>query len=69
MTAPLTKAPLADAFGRAPVMSLASVSFLAAVIIWLRMPETLAEKSSQNDQLTHTTLRHLSFVMNFVVHR
>lgn len=66
MTAPLTKAPLADAFGRALLMSLASVNFLAAAIIWLRMPETSAGKSSQNDQLIHTTPRHLSFVMNFL---
>lgn len=41
MTAPLITAPLAESFGRAPVMSLASISFLAAAIIWLRMPETV----------------------------
>ena len=41
MTAPLITAPLAELFGRAPVMSLASISFLAAAIIWLRMPETV----------------------------
>jgi MFS family permease len=41
MTAPLITAPLAEAYGRAPVMSLASISFLAAAIIWLRMPETV----------------------------
>ncbi len=45
MTAPLITAPLAEAFGRAPVMSLASISFLAAAIIWLRMPETVARRS------------------------
>ena len=44
MTAPLITAPLADAFGRAPVMSLASISFLAAAIIWLRLPETVAKR-------------------------
>ena len=44
MTAPLITAPLADAFGRAPVMSLASISFLAAAVIWLRMPETVAKR-------------------------
>ena len=41
MTAPLITAPLADAFGRAPVMSLASVSFVAAALIWFRLPETV----------------------------
>jgi hypothetical protein len=44
MTAPLITAPLAEAFGRAPVMSLASISFLAAAVIWLRMPETVARR-------------------------
>lgn len=44
MTAPLITAPLAEAFGRAPVMSLASISFLAAAVIWLRMPETVAPR-------------------------
>jgi MFS family permease len=44
MTAPLITAPLADAFGRAPVMSLASLSFLAAALIWFRMPETVVRK-------------------------
>ena len=44
MTAPLITAPLAEAFGRAPVMSLASISFLAAAVIWLRMPETVAKR-------------------------
>lgn len=33
MTAPSTKAPLADAFGCAPMMSLASVRFPAAAMI------------------------------------
>ena len=41
MTAPLVTAPLAESFGLAPVMSLASLSFLAAAAIWVRMPETL----------------------------
>jgi MFS family permease len=41
MTAPLITAPLAEAFGLAPVMSLASVSFLAAAIIWRSLPETV----------------------------
>jgi len=41
MTAPLITAPMADAFGLAPVMSLASVSFLLAAIIWFRLPETV----------------------------
>lgn len=45
MTAPLITAPLAESFGRAPVMSLASVSFLAAALIWFRMPETVIRKS------------------------
>jgi MFS family permease len=45
MTAPLITAPLAESFGRAPVMSLASLSFLAAAIIWFRMPETVIRKS------------------------
>jgi MFS family permease len=44
MTAPLITAPLAETFGRAPVMSLASISFLAAAIIWLRMPETVVKR-------------------------
>ena len=45
MTAPLITAPLAESFGRAPVMSLASVSFLAAALIWFRMPETVIRRS------------------------
>ena len=45
MTAPLITAPLADAFGRGPVMSLASISFLAAAVIWLSLPETVAKRS------------------------
>lgn len=44
MTAPLITAPLAESFGRAPVMSLASLSFLAAAFIWFRMPETVIRK-------------------------
>ena len=45
MTAPLITAPLAESFGRAPVMSLASLSFLAAALIWLRLPETVTRKN------------------------
>jgi MFS family permease len=41
MTAPLITAPLAEHFGRAPVMSMASVSFLAAALIWFSLPETV----------------------------
>lgn len=41
MMAPLITAPLAEGFGRAPVMSMASVAFLAAAIIWMRLPETV----------------------------
>jgi MFS family permease len=44
MTAPLITAPLAESFGRAPVMSLASVAFLLAAVIWFRMPETVGRK-------------------------
>ncbi|MBL0924620.1 MAG: MFS transporter [Sphingomonadaceae bacterium] len=44
MTAPLITAPLIDGFGRAPVMSLASISFLAAAIIWFRLPETVIRR-------------------------
>jgi MFS family permease len=44
MMAPLITAPMAEAFGLAPVMCLASVSFTAAAIIWLRLPETLVKK-------------------------
>jgi hypothetical protein len=46
MMAPLITAPMAEAFGLAPVMSLASVSFVAAAIIWLRLPETLVKKAA-----------------------
>lgn len=42
MTAPLITAPLAEAFGLAPVMCLASLSFLLAAAIWWRLPETVA---------------------------
>jgi MFS family permease len=45
MTAPLITAPLAEAFGLAPVMCLASVSFVAAAMIWLSLPETLVRKA------------------------
>ncbi len=41
MTAPIVTAPLAEAFGLAPIMCLASVSFVAAAMIWLSLPETL----------------------------
>ena len=50
MTAPLITAPLAENFGRAPVMSLASVSFLAAAFIWLRLPETVVRKTERNGE-------------------
>ncbi|PLK22475.1 hypothetical protein C0V72_14755 [Porphyrobacter sp. TH134] len=40
MTAPLITAPLAEAVGLAPVMALASVSFLMAAGIWSVLPET-----------------------------
>jgi MFS family permease len=46
MTAPLITAPLAESFGRAPVMSLASLSFLGAALIWFWMPETVGRKHS-----------------------
>lgn len=46
MTAPLITAPLAESFGRAPVMSLASISFLAAALIWFRMPETVMRRAA-----------------------
>jgi MFS family permease len=46
MTAPLITAPLAESFGRAPVMSLASISFLLAALIWFRMPETVERKTN-----------------------
>jgi MFS family permease len=45
MTAPLITAPLAEHFGRAPVMSMASISFLAAAAIWLSLPETVNKAS------------------------
>lgn len=41
MTAPLITAPLAEAVGLAPVMALASVSFLLAAGIWFVLPETV----------------------------
>jgi MFS family permease len=45
MTAPLITAPLAEAVGLAPVMALASVSFLLAAVIWLILPETGGRKA------------------------
>ncbi len=45
MTAPLITAPLAEAFGLAPVMCLASISFVAAALIWLSLPETLVRQA------------------------
>mgnify|MGYP002780686492 CR=1 FL=1 len=45
MTAPLITAPLAEAFGLAPVMCLASVSFLAAAVIWRMIPETVVRRA------------------------
>jgi MFS family permease len=44
MTAPLITAPMAEAFGLAPVMCLASVSFLIAAVIWFRLPETVERR-------------------------
>ena len=44
MTAPLITAPLAEEFGLAPVMCLASVSFLVAAIIWRALPETVVPR-------------------------
>jgi MFS family permease len=44
MTAPLITAPLAQAFGLGPVMSLASVSFLAAALLWRMVPETVERR-------------------------
>lgn len=41
MTAPLITAPLAEAFGLAPVMSLAAIAFLAAAAVWRSLPETV----------------------------
>jgi MFS family permease len=41
MMAPLITAPMAEAFGREPVMSMASVAFLAAALIWFSLPETV----------------------------
>jgi MFS family permease len=41
MMAPLITAPMAENFGRAPVMSMASVAFLAAALIWFSLPETV----------------------------
>jgi MFS family permease len=41
MTAPLITAPLAESFGLAPVMCLASFTFLAAAAVWFSLPETL----------------------------
>ena len=46
MTAPLITAPLAEYFGLAPVMCLASVSFLAAAAIWFNLPETVPKRVS-----------------------
>jgi nitrate/nitrite transporter NarK len=41
MMAPLITAPMAEVLGLAPVMCLASVSFLLAAVIWFRLPETV----------------------------
>ena len=46
MMAPLITAPMAEAFGLAPVMCMASVSFVAAAMIWIRLPETLVRKAA-----------------------
>ncbi len=45
MTAPLITAPLAETFGLAPVMSLASVSFVLAAAVWFSLPETVPARS------------------------
>ncbi len=45
MTAPLITAPLAQAYGLAPVMSLAAVSFLLAAGVWWSLPETITRKA------------------------
>jgi hypothetical protein len=37
--------PLADNFGRAPVMSRASISFLVAAFIGFRMPEIVIRRT------------------------
>lgn len=50
MTAPLITAPLAEQFGLAPVMSLASVSFLAAAAIWFSLPETVGKSRTARRQ-------------------
>ena len=44
MTAPLITAPLAQAYGLAPVMSLAAVSFLIAAAVWWSLPETVKRR-------------------------
>lgn len=41
MIAPLITASLAEAFGLAPVMCIASISFIAAAMVWLSLPETV----------------------------
>jgi len=46
MTAPLITAPLAEHFGLAPVMCLASISFLAAAAIWFNLPETIVRRTA-----------------------
>lgn len=47
MTAPLITAPLAGAIGLAPVMTLASVSFVVAAWIWYSLPETVERSSAR----------------------
>jgi MFS family permease len=44
MMAPLVTAPLAEVFGLAPVMCMASVSFLMATVVWLSLPETVKHR-------------------------
>jgi MFS family permease len=46
MTAPLITAPLAQAYGLAPVMSLAAVSFLTAAAVWWSLPETVKRREA-----------------------
>ncbi len=49
MMAPLITAPMAEQFGRAPVMSMASFAFLAAALIWFSLPETVVHKAKLAD--------------------
>jgi hypothetical protein len=44
ITASLITAPLSESFVRAPIISLTSVSFLAAALIWFQIPDTVDRK-------------------------